>query len=180
MVEIKLKPGMKFKYKGIDFICLDIINGNYLAITAECWCIKRFNEKYGDGCNNWRTSSLRKWLNSEFLDENFDKGALLTICSALIADNGDDKYGFVEDYVTLIDCNQYRKYRKFMPKYDDWLWTLTPRSCTVGHASTVRSISPSRELNSSHASITYGVAPACLFNLNYLSSCWQAHIITHK
>lgn len=45
MVEIKLKPGMKFKYKGIDFICLDIINGNCLAITAECWCIKRFNEK---------------------------------------------------------------------------------------------------------------------------------------
>ena len=34
MVEIKLKPGMKFKYKDIDFICLDIINGNYLAITA--------------------------------------------------------------------------------------------------------------------------------------------------
>lgn len=27
MVEIKLKPGMKFKYKDIDFICLDIING---------------------------------------------------------------------------------------------------------------------------------------------------------
>lgn len=52
MVEIKLKPGMKFKYKGIDFICLDIINGNYLAITAKCWCINRFNEKYEDGCNN--------------------------------------------------------------------------------------------------------------------------------
>lgn len=176
----EIKAGDHFEYKGIEWVCLDVGNETAFAVSSKIIANMPFNNEYEDGCNNWRTSSLRKWLNSEFLDENFDKGALLTICSALIADNGDDKYGFVEDYVTLIDCNQYRKYRKFMPKYDDWLWTLTPRSCTVGHASTVRSISPSRELNSSHASITYGVAPACLFNLNYLSSCWQAHIITHK
>lgn len=139
-----------------------------------------FNDEYEDGCNNWRTSSLRKWLNSEFLDNNFDKGALLANFSTLTADNGDDKYGFVEDYVTLIDCVQYRKYRKFMPKYDDWVWTLTPRSCDVGFAYFVRNIFPSGELSGSRADITVGVAPACLFNLNYLSSCRQARIITHK
>lgn len=176
----EIKAGDHFEYKGIEWVCLDVGNKTAFAVAAKTIANMPFNDEYKDGCNNWRTSSLRKWLNSEFLDNNFDKGALLANFSTLTADNGDDKYGAAKDYVTLIDCDQYRKYRKFMPKYDDWLWTLTPRSCTVGHASTVRSISPSRELNSSHASITYGVAPACLFNLNYLSSCWQAHIITHK
>lgn len=139
-----------------------------------------FNDEYEDGCNNWRTSSLRKWLNSEFLDKNFGKGALLANFSTLTADNGDDKYGVVEDYVTLLDCDQYRRYRKLMPKYDDWVWTLTPRSCTVGDAFSVRNIIPSGELDSYFADNTYGVAPACLFNLNYLSLCRQARIITHK
>lgn len=176
----EIKAGDHFEHKGIEWVCLDVGNETVFAVSAKIIADMPFNNEYEDGCNNWRTSSLRKWLNSEFLDENFDKGALLTIRSALIADNGDDKYGFVEDYVTLIDCDQYRKYRKFMPKYDDWVWTLTPRSCGVGTAYLVRLISPSGELGDSDADSTDGVAPACLFNLNYLSSCRQAHIITHK
>ena len=38
MNEIKLRPGEEFVYNGIRFICLDIIDGNYLAITADWWC----------------------------------------------------------------------------------------------------------------------------------------------
>ncbi len=48
MNEIKLRPGEEFVYNGIRFICLDIIGGNYLAITADCWCEKRFNDNYND------------------------------------------------------------------------------------------------------------------------------------
>ena len=182
----EIKAGDHFEYKGIEWVCLDVLptlgalRKGVFAISAKTIANMPFNDEYEDGCNNWRTSSLRKWLNSEFLDKNFDKGALLANFSTLTADNGDDKYGFVEDYVTLIDCDQYRKYRKFMPKYDNWIWTLTPRSCDVGSASYVRLIHPSGELYVSSANYTHGVAPACLFNLNYLSSCWQAHIITHK
>lgn len=175
-----IKAGDHFEYKGIEWVCLDVGNEAAFAVAAKIIANMPFSNESGSGCNNWRTSSLRKWLNGEFLDKNFDKGALLANFSTLTADNGDDKYGAVEDYVTLLDCDQYRKYRKFMPKYDDWVWTLTPRSCTVGDAFSVRNIIPSGELDSYFADNTYGVAPACLFNLNYLSSCWQAHIITHK
>lgn len=176
----EIKAGDHFEYKGIEWVCLDVGNKTAFAVTAKVIANMPFNDEYEDGCNNWRTSSLRKWLNSEFLDKNFDKGALLANFSTLTADNGDDKYGAVKDYVTLIDCDQYRRYRKFMPKYDDWVWTLTPRSCTAGYAGGVRGIDPSGELSDFSAHSTSGVAPACLFNLNYLSSCWQAHIITHK
>ena len=131
----EIEAGDHFEYKGIEWVCLDIGNETAFAVTA-----KVINDEYEDGCNNWRTSSLRKWLNSEFLDKNFGKGALLANFSTLTADNGDDKYGVVEDYVTLLDCDQYRRYRKLMPKYDDWVWTLTPRSCTVGDASLTSTI----------------------------------------
>lgn len=30
-----LNPGEHFTYNGIEFICLDIIDGNYLAMTAK-------------------------------------------------------------------------------------------------------------------------------------------------
>lgn len=178
----EIKAGDHFEYKGIEWVCLDVGNdaGNKTAFAVATKIIvdMPFNDECEDGCNNWRNSSLRKWLNGEFLNKNFDKGALLTSCSVLTADNGDDEYGAVEDYVTLIDCDQYRKYRKFMPKYDDWVWTITPRSCNVGDASNVRLIYPSGELYYHNAYYTNGVAPACLFNLNYLSSCRQARIIT--
>lgn len=65
MHEIKLRPGEEFWYNNIRFICLDIIDGNYLAITAECWCEKHFKEKYEDGCNNWEKSTLRRFLNDD-------------------------------------------------------------------------------------------------------------------
>lgn len=182
-----IKAGDHFEYKGIEWVCLDVLptlgalRKGVFAISAKTIANMPFNDEYEDGCNNWRTSSLRKWLNGEFLDKNFDKGALLANFSTLTADNGDDKYGAVEDYVTLLDCDQYRKYRKFMPKYDDWVWTLPPRSCTTDdYAYHVRGVYPSRDLSSSHASIAHGVTPACVFNLNYLSSCRQARIITHK
>ena len=176
----EIKAGDHLEYKGIEWVCLDVGNETVFAVTAKVIANMPFNDEYEDGCNNWRTSSLRKWLNGEFFDKNFGKGALLANFSTLTADNGDDKYGVVEDYVTLLDCDQYRRYRKLMPKYDDWVWTLTPRSCTVGDAFSVRNIIPSGELDSYFADNTYGVAPACLFNLNYLSLCRQARIITHK
>lgn len=33
----KMMIGEHFTYRGIEWICLDIIDGNYLAITAQVW-----------------------------------------------------------------------------------------------------------------------------------------------
>lgn len=164
MVEIKLKPGMKFKYKDIDFICLDIINGNYLAITAKCWCIKRFNEKYEDGCNNWRKSTLRRFLNKDVLEEHFNTEHLMKQTSDLVADNGDKAYGTCEDYITLLTCDQYRKYRDYVPLFEECMWTLTPWRCDTGYANIVRSVHPAGAVYDITANYSGGLAPVCLFN----------------
>ena len=41
MNEIKLDPVRSSYIMVYVFICLDVIGGNYLAITADCWCEKK-------------------------------------------------------------------------------------------------------------------------------------------
>ena len=177
MNEIKLRPGEEFVYNGIRFICLDIIDGNYLAITADCWCEKRFNEEYEDGCNNWEKSTLRRFLNEDVLVEHFDTKHLVKQTSDLIADNGDKAYGTCEDYITLLTCDQYRKYRDYVPLFEECMWTLTPWRCGTGDAYYVRLVNPTGAISSISAYYSIGLAPVCLFNSDNLILRRQAQLI---
>lgn len=177
MNEIKLRPGEEFVYNGIRFICLDVIDGNYLAITADCLCEKRFNDNYNDGCNNWKTSTLRRFLNEDVLEEHFDAKHLIKQTSDLTADNGDKAYGTCEDYITLLTCDQYRKYRDYVPLFEECMWTLTPWRCDPGIANIVRSVDPTGAIFNYIASYSNGLAPVCLFNSNNLTLRRQAQLI---
>lgn len=169
----KLNIGEHFIYNGIEFICLDIIDGNYLAMTAKPWAEIPFDV---DNHNDWRKSSLRRVLNSEFLDL-LDRDHLIKQTSDLIADNGDRAYGTSEDYVTILSCDQYRKYRDLVPLFDEWMWTLTPWTCTTSYSNYVRSVNPTGTVTSNFANHSYGVAPACLFSSQNLKLCRQAHLV---
>lgn len=181
----KLMIGEHFTYEGIEWICLDIIDGNYLAITAQVWQKLPFDV---DNHNNWKESSLRRVLNDEFLDK-LNKKHLVKQTSDLIADNGDKAYGTTEDYVTILSCNQYRKYRDLVPNYPEWMWTLTPWSCyntNSGNGSYVCRVYPSGYVSyhipSGYVSYyiaisSYGVAPACIFSSKHLKLCRQAHLV---
>lgn len=177
MNEIKLRPGEEFVYNGIRFICLDVIDGNYLAITADCLCEKRFNDNYNDGCNNWKTSTLRRFLNEDVLEEHFDAKHLIKQTSDLTADNGDKAYGTCEDYITLLTCDQYRKYRDYVPLFEECMWTLTPWRCDPGLATSVRNVYPAGAIHDDNASSRHGLAPVCLFNSNNLTLRRQAQLI---
>ena len=168
-----LNPGEHFIYNNIEFICLDIIDGNYLAMTAKPWQEMPFDT---NNCNDWRKSSLRRVLNNDFL-ELLNKSHLVKQTSDLIADNGDRAYGTCEDYVTILSCDQYRKYREIVPLFEEWIWTLTPWSCNAGHASTVRSVHTTGGLGNVYAYISLGVAPACVFSSKNLKLRRQAHLV---
>ena len=169
----KLNIGEHFIYNGIEFICLDIIDGNYLAMTAKPWAEIPFDV---DNHNDWRKSSLRRVLNSEFLDL-LDRDHLIKQTSDLIADNGDRAYGTSEDYVTILSCDQYRKYRDLVPLFDEWMWTLTPWTCNPSHSYDVRSVITTGNVSNHSAYGSYGVAPACLFSSQNLKLCRQAHLV---
>ena len=157
----KPQAGEHFFYNGIEFVALGEEQGGLLAVAAE-----RLEDEMAydeDGSNDWRKSSLRKYLNEEFV-KNFDKGDLLPFVSDLTSDDGMTDYGTSEDFVALLSDNLYRKYRKFMPKYDTWVWTITPWSCHPGTADSERGVGTSGALSVSYAIGALGVAPACLFN----------------
>jgi hypothetical protein len=168
-VKIVKKPdiciGDHFIYKDIKWICLDIIDGNYLAITAKVWQELPFDV---DDYNNWKESSLRRVLNDEFLGK-LNKKHLVKQTSDLIADNGDKRYGSCEDYVTILSCDQYRKYRDLVPCYIEWMWTLTPGNC-IGGSIIVRYVNSAGDVNNDGACNSFGVAPVCLFSSEILKS----------
>ena len=155
------QAGERFTRGGIEFVALGMEQGGVLAVAA-----KRLEDEMAydeNGCNDWRKSSLRKYLNEEFV-KNFNKGDLLPFVSDLTSDDGMTDYGTSEDFVALLSDNLYRKYRKFMPKYDTWVWTITPWSCHPGTALSERGVYTSGALHDRYAVYGYGVAPACIFN----------------
>lgn len=168
-----LNPGEHFIYNGIEFICLDIIGGNYLAMTAKPYTEIPFDT---DGKNDWRKSSLRRVLNNDFLDL-LDRRHLIKQTSDLIADNGDKAYGTSEDYVTILSCDQYRKYREIVPLFEEWMWTLTPWTCNPSSSYGVRHVGPAGNVYHIIANNSGGVAPACLFSSENLKLRRQAHLV---
>ena len=155
------QAGERFTRGGIEFVALGMEQGGVLAVAA-----KRLEDEMAydeNGCNDWRKSSLRKYLNEEFV-KNFNKGDLLPFVSDLTSDDGMTDYGTSEDFVALLSDNLYRKYRKFMPQYDTWVWTITPWSCHPGYANSERYVSTSGALDNNNANDATGVAPACIFN----------------
>lgn len=153
--------GEHFNYNGMEFVALGYKQGGVLAVAAKR--LEREMPYDENCCNDWRSSTLRKFLNEEYI-KNFDKGDLIPIISDLTADNGDKSYGTSEDFIALLSDDLYRKYRAFVPKYDTWVWTITPWSCAPGYANYERSVHTSGALNNYGAHNAYGVAPACIFN----------------
>lgn len=157
-----IKDGDHFFCNGIKFVRLGEEQGGILCMTAQVWEEGTFDE---DNCNDWRKSSVRKLLNSEFLDL-LDKDDLLLYRSDLTADNGDTAYGEWSDYIGLLSCDLYRKYRKIFPLCDERIWTCTPVHCgtlSCGNPSGVRLVAPDGTFYCGAASYSYGIAPVCIF-----------------
>ncbi len=155
------EPGKHFEYHGIKFVVLGMEQGGVLCVPEELLPEEHaFDE---DNCNDWRKSSLRKYLNEEYI-KNFDKADLLPFISDLTTDSGQKDYGASEDYIALLSCDLYRKYREFVPKYNNWWWTITPWHIYPSYANIQRIVYVDGSVSINLASCSYGVAPACLFN----------------
>lgn len=155
------KPGEQFEYNGVKFTALGEEQGGILAIVSEL--LKDEMPLDESNKNDWRTSSLRKYLNGEYL-EQFNRGDLLPFVSDLTSDDGMKDYGTAEDYVFLLSCDLYRKYRESVPRFNNWWWTLTPWTCSPSYANYARIVYSSGGVSNYGAYLGSGVAPACLFN----------------
>lgn len=164
--------GDKIKYKGFEWIVLDMDGDAVTCIMSKFW--KKDTVFGSSNSNDWRTSFVRKTLQEDLLPVLGEEN-LITHTTDLVADNGDKRYGTCEDKVWLLSCDEYRKYREtILSSFDfdeEWMWTVTPWYINdVGYGYIVRDIGPSGVVSYSGANTSDGVAPACVFHLTSLES----------
>lgn len=176
-----LRPGEHFMFKDFEWVCLDPNHpdGGVLAIMEKPWAkdVKFcpsdiFTDEKGNW-NNYRTSNVRGLL-SGMESAVFDRKSLLSHTVDLVADNGDRAYGTVKDTVFIMTCDEYRKYRDYIPHYDSWIWTATPWSCgdkdsDTGVADGIRSVYTSGKIGYSGTYDSCSVVPACVLNPKFLN-----------
>lgn len=169
-----LRPGEHFMFKNFEWVCLDPnhSDGGVLAIMAKPWAEDvKFcpSDKFADEKGNWnnyRTSNVRGIL-SGMESAVFDGESLLSHTVDLVADNGDRAYGAVADTVFILTCDEYRKYRDYIPHYDSLIWTATPWWCgdrDTGNTSLVRVVHTTGQLSYYSAYCSVSVVPGCILN----------------
>lgn len=159
--------GSFIKYAGIEWVVLNRTASKVMVLAKHRLFDRAFDTNES---NNWSKSSLRKELNN-FNDkgfqrgfehtENINKNDLVEFERDLTTDDGMTDYGKCKDYISLISCEEYRKFRKLIPNVDDWWWTLTGDSLV--YSPHVRMVNSSGALNYGYArSGDYGVRPLCV------------------
>ena len=176
-----LRPGEHFMFKGFEWVCLDPNHpdGGVMAIMAKPlakdvkFCPSdKFTDERGNW-NNYRTSNVRGIL-SGMANAVFDRKSLLRHNVDLVADNGDKAYGTVQDFVFILTCDEYRKYRDYIPRYVSGIWTATPWCCgdkdsNTGISNVVRFVNAVGWVGSHRAHCGAAVAPACVLNPKFLN-----------
>ena len=168
-----LRPGEHFMFKNFEWVCLDPNHpdGGVLAIMAKPWAkdVKfcpsdKFTDLKGNW-NNYSTSNVRVIL-SDMANAVFEGKNLLSHTVDLVADNGDRAYGAVHDDVFILTCDEYRKYRDFIPHYDSRIWTATPWHCGDKDSDTdnIRCVDTARWFSTCGTCYGYSVVPACILN----------------
>lgn len=157
------KPGEHFNYNGMEFVALNEEQDGLLAVAAKT--LPESKPFDNDDCNDWRSSTLREYLNKEYI-KNFNEGDLLPFTSDLMADNGAKDYGICVDKLAILSDAHYRKYREYIAKYEKtYVWSITPWSCSPTNTYYERVVNPGTGyISHGNASNSYGVAPACIFN----------------
>lgn len=164
------KPRQEFAMGGINWTVIQTGKDWVKCITSDCIEKRNFNQKYK---NDFTASSLRAYLNDEFLYRLIKSGAPKEMFEYfnidLTADDGLKNYGGVRVRVGLITCEEYRLFRDNIPALPDcrW-WTATPDSPIN---SFVRSVDPDGSLNVYSANFgNGGVRPLCQLNSEILAS----------
>lgn len=154
------KQGNTVEFAGQKWnVLAEVGENNFLCVNNDIIDYKPFDE---DNNNNWSVSSLRKYLNGEYL-QNFSGLELIPRTQDLTTDYRLKDYGSSTDLIFLLTDNQYRAYRQYMRRVDDWWWLITADS-PINHIA--RCVISDGTLSGSNACYGgNGVRPACVIHL---------------
>ena len=138
----ELNAGDVFNYAGNKWVKLDTAYNGSLVLSYDVI----FDAKFDEDSNNWMRSSLRERLYRSMPydtivirtgrpdDANIyiPRADLIKFERDLTTDDGMTDYGTWNDYVSLLTCDEYRKYRKLIPECGTW-YTITAYSTEYSH-----------------------------------------------
>ena len=164
-------PGGTFKKNGVEYIVLEQSSDTNAVLRKEI--LKRM--EYGKN-NNWAESDVRKYLNSEYLNEledAFGANNIVAHTVNLLSMDGLDDYGKTNDKASLLTIDLYRKYRKQIGKNaGSWWWLSTPDSTPSGAgANYVRGVDSDGNVDCGDYYYDGGVRPFCILKSNIFVSC---------
>lgn len=169
--------GETFSRFGHEWIVLEHDNTNRTLVLLNDIIGKMPFDK--NNCNNWAKSTLRKYLNGEFLKEmclgemcvglTLENLGFFSFKTDLTSDDGLKDYGEFRDVVSLLTCDLYRKHRDILEPIDKYWWLATPYSPVSANNGYVCYVNMSGSLSSSGAcSWNGGVRPLCCLSSDVL------------
>ncbi|MBE5867961.1 MAG: hypothetical protein E7293_03255 [Lachnospiraceae bacterium] len=162
-VNKQLSAGDTFTILGLEWKVLEVTEKGYKCLAERLEKGMTFGKS-----NDWKESSIRKYLNEDFyakLVAVVGEGNIIPFERNLLSLDGQTEYGSCVDKVSLLNVDEYRKYRKHIPNAGYWWWTLTPDSTKCnGDDWCVRVVSPSGDFDNFICGDYGGVRPFCIFS----------------
>ena len=174
-VTVKMSKGLgigdTFSLAGLEWKILDITEKGYM-----CHAVTHYGKDrvFDFDSNDWRNSSLRKELNTTLLEAiatEVGEGNIIPFERDLLSMDGQTEYDTCEDKVSLLNVDEYRKYRKLIPNSDKYWWLLTPWSTPCnGYEKFLAVVCLSGYINNYNCNYGYGVRPVCILKSNIFVS----------
>lgn len=119
-----IEQGATFKWGKKEYIKLDTLADGCLCLAKDAW----FNSEFDDKTNDWSKSQLRGDIARKAAGLVPDIDKLMLFDRDLTTDDGLTRYGQCTDSVSMLTCDEYRKYRKYIPETNKSYWTITART----------------------------------------------------
>lgn len=113
-----------FKWKILEF------QGNQVLLLKKTALSERaYNDVSGD--TTWENSSLRKWLNSEYLTNTFSELEQQKITLSEVKNKDNESYHTLggsdtKDYIFLLSIEEVQKYSELFPEFKNNSWLRSP------------------------------------------------------
>lgn len=163
----RIALGSVVSLKGEKFIVLDYIDDNVILLHETYVDYSSFGNSA-----NYSSSAVRRYLNSTYYDRLSRKIGKENIVSHRVdiaSEDGRAPHEFVDDYVSLMTADTYRKYSKYISN-PGWWWLATKKDGRIAsESSEVCTVTSSGTLSYARYSDSSGyIRPFCVLKASVL------------
>lgn len=157
------KPGEVVKIGDREYIVLEHDDNKTSVITKD-FVTKM---KFGNSCD-YKESEARKYVTENFYAELCNTVGKENIYSHkvnLMCDDGSNKNDYVEDFVSILTTEEYRRYRELIPACGKWWWTASAETVLdKNYSRCVCYVDSDGTVDWDDCGCTGGVRPFCILN----------------